>query len=54
VLVDFAAQHSAHAQVKPKPGRLQLSDIKLMQDDPAGVQRSADEIKARYARLFKV
>jgi len=54
LLVDFAAQHSAHAQVKAKAGRLKLTDIKLMQDDPAGVERSAEEIKTRYARLFKV
>jgi iron(III) transport system substrate-binding protein len=54
LLVDFAAQHSVHAQVKAKPGRRRLSDIKLMRDDPAGVERSAEEIKARYAKLFKV
>ncbi len=54
LLVDFAAQHSAHAQVKAKAGRLKLSDIKLMHDDPAGVERSADDIKTRYTRIFKV
>ena len=54
LLVDFAAQHSPHAQVKAKAGRLKLSDIKLMRDDPAGVEGSAEEIKTRYARLFKV
>ena len=54
LLVDFAAQHSGHAQVQAKPGRRKLSDIKLMRDDPAGVERTADEIKARYARIFKV
>ena len=54
ILVDFAAQHSAHAQVQEKPGRRKLSDIKLMRDDPAGVERSADEIKTRYAQIFRV
>ena len=54
LLIDFAAQHSVHAQAQPKPGRRRLSDIKLMQDDPAGVERSAEEIKARYAQIFKV
>jgi iron(III) transport system substrate-binding protein len=54
ILVDFAAQHSVHAQVQAKPGRRKLADIKLMRDDPAGVERSAEEIKARYAKLFKV
>jgi iron(III) transport system substrate-binding protein len=54
ILVDFAAQHSAHAQVQAKPGRRKLSDIKLMRDDPAGVERTAEEIKTRYAQIFKV
>lgn len=54
VLVDFACQHSVHAQTKPKPGRPKLSEIKVMRDDPAGVEKAAEEIKARYARLFKV
>jgi len=54
LLVDFAAQHSVHALVKEKPGRRRLADIKLMKDDPVGVERSAEDIKARYARIFKV
>jgi iron(III) transport system substrate-binding protein len=54
ILVDFAAQHSLHAQVKEKSGRRKLSDIKLMRDDPVGVEKAAEEIKSRYAQLFKV
>ena len=54
LLIDFACQHSVHAQAKAKPGRRQLSEIKLMREDPAGVERTADEIKARYAQIFKV
>jgi iron(III) transport system substrate-binding protein len=54
ILVDFAAQHSVHAQVQERPGRRKLSDIKLMKDDPEGVEKSADDIKTRYARLFRV
>jgi len=53
-LVDFAAQHSLHTQVKEKPGRRKLSEIKLMRDDPAGVEKAAEEIKSRYAQLFKI
>jgi iron(III) transport system substrate-binding protein len=53
-LVDFARQHSVHAQVEEKPGARRLSDIKLMKDDPAGVEAQAEEIKTRYAKLFKV
>jgi iron(III) transport system substrate-binding protein len=52
--VDFSAQYSVHAQVQPKPGRRKLTDIKLMKEDPPGVEKTTDEIKTRYARLFRV
>jgi iron(III) transport system substrate-binding protein len=52
--VDFSAQYSVHAQVESKAGRRKLSDIKLMKEDPAGVEKMTDEIKTRYARLFRV
>src|ERR1700750_295386 len=52
--VDFTAQYSAHPQVTSKPGRRKLSDIKLMKEDAAGVEAQAEEIKTRYAKLFKV
>lgn len=51
---DYTAQYSAHAQVVPHPGRRKLSDIKLMKEDAAGVEKMAEEIKTRYARLFRV
>lgn len=51
---DYTAQYSAHAQVVPKPGRRKISDIKLMKEDAAGVEKMAEEIKTRYARLFRV
>ena len=54
LLVDFTGQHSVHAQVKDKPGHKKLSEIKLMKDDPAGVEKMAEEIKTRYQQLFKV
>ena len=54
LLVDFARQHSLHAQVTEKPGARKLSEIKLMKDDAAGVEAQAEEIKARYARIFGV
>jgi iron(III) transport system substrate-binding protein len=52
--MDYTAQYSAHAQVQPKPGRRKLSDLKLMKEDAAGVEAMAEEIKTRYARLFRV
>ncbi len=54
VLVDFAAQHSVHAQIAEKPGRKRLSEIKLMKDDPAGVEQASEDIKARYTKIFGV
>jgi iron(III) transport system substrate-binding protein len=51
---DFTAQYSAHSEVTPKPGRRKLSDLKLMKEDAAGVEAMSEEIKARYAKLFRV
>jgi iron(III) transport system substrate-binding protein len=51
---DYTAQYSAHAQVQSKPGRRKISDIKLMKEDAAGVEKMTDEIKTRYAKLFRV
>ena len=51
---DFTAQYSAHAQVTSKVGRRKLSDIKLMKEDPATMEAMSEEIKTRYAKLFKV
>jgi iron(III) transport system substrate-binding protein len=53
-LIDFTAQYSVHAQVRSKPGRRKLSDIKLMKEDAAGVEQMTEEIKTRYAKLFRV
>jgi len=51
---DYTAQYSAHAQVQSKPGRRKISDLKLMKEDPAGVEQMTEEIKMRYAKLFRV
>jgi iron(III) transport system substrate-binding protein len=52
--MDFTAQYSVHPQVTSKPGRRKLADIKLMKEDPAGVEAQSEEIKTRYAKLFRV
>ena len=52
--IDFSAQYSVHAQVQSKPGRRKISEIKLMKEDPVGVEKMTEEIKTRYARLFRV
>src|SRR6516165_3500646 len=54
LLVDEFAHRSFHAQIKEKPGRQPLSAIKLLKSDPAAVLAQGEDIKARYAKLFKV
>ena len=44
----------AHKQTVEKPGVRKLADIKLMKEDPEGVEKGAEEIKKRYAQIFKV
>ncbi len=43
-----------HALVKEKPGRKPFRTVNTMKDDPAGVERMSEEIKARYSRIFGV
>jgi iron(III) transport system substrate-binding protein len=52
--VDHGGLRSAHALVKDKPGRKPMSQIKLMQDDAAAVEKQGADIKARYSQIFKV
>jgi iron(III) transport system substrate-binding protein len=47
-------RHSPHLQVKAKAGRTALSAVKLLRSDPAAVEAQSEEIKARYAKLFRV
>ena len=54
LLVDWARQYSPHRQTVEKPGVRKLADIKLMKEDPEGVEKKAEEIKTRYAQIFKV
>jgi iron(III) transport system substrate-binding protein len=53
-IVDVARQYSAHKQTVEKPGVRPLSQIKLMKEDPEGIEKNADDIKKRYAAIFKV
>jgi len=54
ILVDYARQYSPHGQTIEKPGVRKLADIKLMKEDAEGVERDAEDIKARYAKIFRV
>ena len=53
-IVNLSGQYPANKQVKPKPGRPVLSQIKTFKEDPAEVEKQADQIKAQYAKYFKV
>ena len=52
--IDHGGLRSAHALTKEKPGRTPLSQIKLMKDDAAAVEKEGDNIKKRYTQLFRV
>ena len=53
-IVDLSGQSPANKLVKAKAGRPALASIKTFKEDPAAVEKQADEIKARYAKIFKV
>ena len=54
MLVDEFAHRSFHAEVKPRPGQKPMSEVKMLKSDPAAVQAASEELKARYAKLFRV
>lgn len=53
-IVDLSGQYPANKQVKAKAGRPPLASIKTLREDPAEVEKMADEIKTKYQRVFKV
>jgi iron(III) transport system substrate-binding protein len=53
-IVTLSGQYPANKQIKPKAGRPVLADVKTFREDPAAVEKQADQIKAQYARYFKV
>ena len=54
LIVDDACQYSAHGQTVEKKDVRPLKDIKLMKEDAEGVEKTAEDIKKRYAAIFKV
>ncbi|WP_395712191.1 extracellular solute-binding protein [Reyranella sp.] len=52
--IDVGALRSAHPLVRDRADRRKLSDIKLLREDAAAVADQAEDIKARYTKLFKV
>ena len=53
-IVDLSGQYPANKLVKAKAGRPALASIKTFKEDPAAVEKQADQIKAQYAKYFKV
>jgi len=54
LIIDVGGLRSMHPQTKEKAGRTPFKDIKVMMDDPAGVERMSDEIKQKYSKIFHV
>jgi iron(III) transport system substrate-binding protein len=53
-IVNLSGQYPANKLVKAKAGRPALASIKTLPEDPLEVEKTADEIKTRYQRYFKV
>ena len=51
-IIDVGGIRSVHPQTKERTGRKLLAEIKTMKDDPEGVERDADKVKARYTKIF--
>lgn len=54
LIIDVGGLRSMHPQTKEKAGRTPFKDIKVMKDDPVGVEAMSDEIKQKYSKIFKV
>jgi iron(III) transport system substrate-binding protein len=54
LIIDVGGLRSVHPQVKEKAGRTPAKDVKWMKDDAAGVEKTAEDIKARYTKIFGV
>ena len=54
LVIDAGALRSVHPGAKEHAGRKPFRDIKVMKDDAAGVEKNAEQIKARYSKIFGV
>lgn len=53
-LVDVAHLRSYHPEVRDKPGRTPVSQIKLLPSDAAAQEAATEEIKKRYSQYFGI
>ncbi len=54
LIIDVGGLRSMHPAAKEKPGRTPFAQIKTMKDDPAAVEKTSEEIKSRYTKIFRV
>ena len=54
LVVDFGKLRSMHPLVRETDGRRPFNSIKTMKEDAAAVEKTGEEIKARYSKLFGV
>jgi iron(III) transport system substrate-binding protein len=54
LIIDTGGLRSMHPNTKEKDGRTPFNKIKVMKDDPAGVEKMSDEIKQHYSKIFHV
>ena len=54
IIIEVGGLRSLHAQVREKPGRKPLADIKLMKEDAENAEKQSEAIKARYQKIFHV
>ncbi len=54
IVIDVGGLRSLHQQVKEKPGRKPLSEIKLMKEDAESAEKQSEQLKARYTKIFHV
>ena len=52
--VDVGALRSAHPEVRDRPDMRRTADIKALREEAAVVADKADDLKARYVKIFKV
>jgi iron(III) transport system substrate-binding protein len=54
IIIENGGLRSLHQEVKEKPGRKPLADIKLMKEDAEAAEKASEEIKTRYLKIFHV
>jgi iron(III) transport system substrate-binding protein len=54
LMVDVGGLRSFHPDVKLKPGRTPLADIKTLRPDPVALSKAVENIKQRYSEIFGV